>query len=130
MIMIMTNRPFTKSAWIALAGITLLLVLIFVIKEAVGYPGMQGFLLIRFHRKSWSLSTKHIHSSTIAWLYFVLINSFYGGAMTMFFSSPLKLKLNDAIEAINLHPLWRMIIHEGNSLVEVNGRTSNLSSLY
>ena len=41
-------------------------------------------------------------------MFFVLLNAYYGGAMTMFFSSEISIPFTNIIEVINAHPTWNL----------------------
>ncbi len=44
------------------------------------------------------------------WLMFVLLNAFYGGALTMFYSTPPSIPFNNLQEVIKLYPTWKLFI--------------------
>ena len=48
------------------------------------------------------------------WLFFVLINAFYGGALTMFFVSEVTLPFNTLRDALRVFPSWKIIYQSGN----------------
>jgi len=51
--------------------------------------------------------------STTAWYFFVLMQAYYSGAMTMFFSSEVKVPFNDIRDVIRSYPDWILMIQAG-----------------
>ena len=47
------------------------------------------------------------------WIFFFLINTFYGGALTMFFSTSPNTPFNTFKEGLQSYPRWRWIIEAG-----------------
>ena len=47
-----------------------------------------------------------------AWVFFVLLNAFYGGALTMFFSSAPSLPFETMEEGLGRHPTWELVMQE------------------
>ncbi len=45
-------------------------------------------------------------------MFFVLVNAFYGGALTMFFSSAPELPFSSARDGLLLYPKWKMVLPE------------------
>ena len=41
-------------------------------------------------------------------MFFVLLNAYYGGAMTMFFSSEISVPFTNILEVINAYPTWNL----------------------
>ena len=88
-------RPFTSAAWatIAAACVTLAVCLWY-------QPHLfSGFTLFSSKDADSSGSKRIIVLSF--WLLFVLLNAFYGGALTMFFSSPPSLPFSSLSEALD-----------------------------
>ena len=52
--------------------------------------------------------------STSGWFFFVLINAYYGGALTMFFVSEITLPFNTIRDALKVFPSWKLIVQSGN----------------
>ncbi len=48
-----------------------------------------------------------------SWIFFILINAYYGGALTMFFSSAPSPPFSSVREALTLYPEWKMILPDG-----------------
>ena len=53
-------------------------------------------------------------ASTSAWYFFVLLNAFYGGALTMFFTSEITIPFNDIRDVIRSYPDWKLQILTGS----------------
>ena len=47
------------------------------------------------------------------WFLFVLINAFYGGALTMFFVAELKIPFNSLRDVLKIFPEWNLVIEAG-----------------
>ena len=52
-----------------------------------------------------------------SWYFFVLLNAFYGGAMTMFFTTEAELPFATEREVIRAHPDWNLHLLEGNEFL-------------
>ena len=50
------------------------------------------------------------------WGSFVLINAFYGGALTMFFVSEITIPFNDIRDVLKNFPAWNIIFMNGNDV--------------
>ena len=48
-----------------------------------------------------------------AWSFFVLLNAFYSGALTMFFSSAPSVPFTSIEEGLSKHPMWELVMQEG-----------------
>ena len=73
--------------------------------------GLQGFKII----------------TTSGWIFFTVINAFYGGALTMFFTSLPDIPFEDFRGAVAEYPDWK-IIYLDVSLLMIFFWTSNHSS--
>ena len=93
-------RPFTKDSWI---GIGAMLV---IGSAALSLP----MFAIKYYR--------HLYSKKIViiscWCLFVLINAFYGGALTMFFISETTVPFESLRDALRAFPDWNLVYQEGN----------------
>lgn len=90
------TKPFTLSSW---CGIAFLTVLIITIDKLA-----PKFLV--FWRDCWY--TRRIIILT-GWVFFNMINAYYGGALTMFFSIPPTYPFSNVIEGLDLYPDWKML---------------------
>ena len=52
--------------------------------------------------------------TTAGWFFFVLINAYYGGALTMFFVSEITLPFNTIRDALKAFPGWKIMYQAGN----------------
>ena len=48
-------------------------------------------------------------ASLSGWFFFVLLNAFYGGALTMFFVSLPTLPFEDIISVLQAYPDWKLV---------------------
>ena len=53
--------------------------------------------------------------SLVTWLTFVLINAFYSGALTMFFSTPAVMPFDSIEDVLDAVPSWNLIILDGTN---------------
>ena len=53
----------------------------------------------------------------LCWYFFVLLNAYYGGAMTMFFTSESKLPFETERDVIKAYPEWNIMLLEGNDML-------------
>ena len=95
-------RPFQDEAWI----LVLAYVTIIVINIAIPYSLLSYYE----HTDSFKLS------SLFSWLFFILINAYYGGALTMFFSSKLTLPFISIEDVMRSYPDWNLKFIHGNDL--------------
>jgi hypothetical protein len=51
---------------------------------------------------------------TTLWIFYVMLSAFYGGAMTMFFTSTAQINLNNIVEVIRAYPDWNLVFLKGN----------------
>ncbi len=93
------TRPFTKDAWLSLA------VMVAVLLTAMALP----YTLFPSYLES-TTAFRIIYFSTMG--FFILINAFYGGAMTMFFTSDIRIPL-ETITDVMRDSTWRLIVQEG-----------------
>ncbi len=93
-------RPFTRSSWIT---IMLTLAVSFACILATYYliPGGDG-------------SNGQMIMVTTVWYFFVLINAYYGGALTMFFTSTITVPFSSIKDVLAEHPNWKMLYQRGN----------------
>ena len=47
------------------------------------------------------------------WFFFVLINAYYGGALTMFFVSEITLPFNTLRDVLKAFPSWNFVFIDG-----------------
>ena len=56
-------------------------------------------------------------SSTIVWLLFVILESYYGGAMTMFFTSEVTVPLDSLADVLEAYPTWKLKFLDGYQMM-------------
>ena len=91
-------RPLTTSAWRGIVGVLLVTYLVTFItkfRDSDETPPYQRIL---------SISTCTL---------FVLLNSFYGGAMTMFFANDITLPFENIRDVIRAYPKWELLVFKG-----------------
>ena len=95
-------RPFVRQAWfmIALTGV------FFAFALGVPYLVLKGF----------ENSDTNQVISTAGWVFFLLVNAFYGGALTMFFSSSAALPFHTIRGAMQAYPNWILQFLAGNDI--------------
>ena len=92
-------RPFTGDSWQGIAIILVCSLLCILI---------PGYILPYFE------STASYQIAQLSLLYFfVLINAFYGGAMTMFFASEISIPFDTIRGAIQAYPDWKLMFQAG-----------------
>ncbi len=52
----------------------------------------------------------------IIWYFFVLLNAFYGGALTMFFTSVASIPFENIRDVIRAYPDWKLMMIKGNDV--------------
>ena len=55
-------------------------------------------------------------TSTSSWFFFVLLNAYYGGALTMFFTSELPIPFNTIEDVMDAYPAWKLKMLAGNDV--------------
>ena len=51
-----------------------------------------------------------------SWYFFNLLNAYYGGAMTMFFTSEATLPFETMKDVIGAYPGWKLMMQSGNEI--------------
>lgn len=93
-------RPFTMDSWIAV-GVTFL-----IITGCASIP-----MTIQYCRQTHSIKI----ISTSGWYFFVLLNAFYGGALTMFFANEPSVQFSSVKDVVEAFPSWKFKVREGES---------------
>ena len=87
-------RPFNRQSW---QGSLVMFLVIIVIKTVM-----------------WKMKNKSVTSKNIVilswWIFYVLTEAFYEGALTMFFATEHPTPFKNIREGLNLHPTYKMII--------------------
>ena len=61
-------------------------------------------------------------ASFSSWTFFVLLNAYYGGALTMFFTSEANIPFTSIDDVMEAYPTWKLKMRGGDdySLVQIN----------
>ena len=92
-------RPFTNSVWICIVTLS---------TGACCFTAIPYFFINGYA----NTTTNQIVIMSI-WFLFVLINAFYGGALTMFFVAELKIPFNSLRDVLKIFPEWNLVIEAG-----------------
>ncbi|XP_059095737.1 probable glutamate receptor [Tigriopus californicus] len=94
-------RPFTNDSWIAIALTSIVLVICAAIPMCIRYlNNSMGYKMI----------------STSGWYFFVLLNAFYGGALTMFFANEPSFPFLSVQDVVDAYPSWSLKVQKGNEV--------------
>ena len=93
-------RPFQEDAWLLIFCFVIMILTTIVVPYSLltYYDHTEGFKL----------------TSLTSWLFFVIINAYYGGALTMFFTSELTLPFNSMEDVMRSYPDWNLKFLNGN----------------
>jgi hypothetical protein len=97
------SRPFTDDSWVAIFFMTLIVTLCIFVTYLV-IPNNEN-------------TTGHEIMVTTLWYFFVLLNAFYGGAMTMFFTSTINIHFEGITDVIRAYPGWNLVFFKGTEIV-------------
>ncbi len=97
-------RPFTRDSWIALGFMSAVLLT----GTALPFLLFPGY----FSKDGSSNSSGYRIVNLSAMGFLILIDAFYGGAMTMFFSTEITIPLNSLRDVLR-DDTWMLIIHKG-----------------
>ncbi|XP_059095839.1 uncharacterized protein LOC131890503 [Tigriopus californicus] len=95
-------RPFTYESWIATGFISLIIGICAVVTTSIQYINQ-------------SESYKMV--STSGWYFFVLLNAFYGGALTMFFANEPSSPFASLKDVVDAYPSWNLKALTGNEVL-------------
>ena len=99
-------RPFQRDAWYMI-GITGTII--------IGCLVIPTLLAPKFTR-----TTSFKMVTSIGWLLFMLIEIYYSGALTMFFSTEVSLPFETTREVMNAYDDWKLMMQAGNEVFFVN----------
>ena len=92
-------RPFSGDAWVAITLVTGVVTLSIYISRIV------------------TPSTRDADSNRVMalsiWMFFVVVNAYYGGAMTMFFANKISIDLETKRDVLQAYPDWHLIFKDG-----------------
>ena len=92
-------RPFTNNAWTCI-GIILIM-------------GLAFLFLPYFFIRSWDNMSANTIIKLSLWFFFVLINAYYGGALTMFFANENDPPFKNLKEVLQAFPKWNLVFTTG-----------------
>ena len=92
-------RPFTNNAWMSI-GIILILGLVFL-------------FLPYFFIRSWDNMSANSIIKLSLWFFFVLIQAYYGGALTMFFANEIDPPFKNIRDVLQVFPKWNLVFISG-----------------
>ena len=101
-------RPFTGRSWVCLGLMGALFISIFA--YTVILINRRGF-----RRSIWSLESGRVGVYVIS-AAFVLLNGFYSGALTMFFTAPPLFPFENEKEAMSKYPDWKIVMEKGTEI--------------
>ena len=95
-------RPFRNEAWYGIGIVMLIGIVIIMVPYAFlsYYEHTDGYMM----------------SSTSIWMFFLLVNAFYGGALTMFFTSELGIPFNTIEDVMKAYPDHKLMMMDGNQV--------------
>ena len=89
-------RPFTNDAWSAIAAVLLIAVACVGLPFLVTHPAVEE-------------TEGHQIMVVTVWYFFVLLNAYYGGALTMFFTSEARMPFGTIRDVIKAYPEWKLL---------------------
>ena len=95
-------RPFQDDAWLLILASIMMIVLTVVVP----------YSLISYYEHTESFKM----ASLFSWLFFLLINAYYGGALTMFFIGEETLLFNSIEDVMRSYPDWNLKYRAGNDI--------------
>ena len=99
-------RPFTPDSWTAIGVMSAIIL---------------GVLIASYFSISdYEQTSAYMISYISAWFFFVLLNAFYGGALTMFFSSEITIPFEEARDVIKAYPTWNFLMLSGTYCILKN----------
>ena len=73
-----------------------------------------------FKIKAYEHMDSHFVVCTTGWFFFTLINAFYSGALTMFFTMDFQLPFETMTEVLEAYPNWKLRVLNGNEVIFYN----------
>jgi hypothetical protein len=99
-------RPFTKESWGAI-GLMIIAALICILLPYIAISYVES-------------TTGHQMMVMVTWFFFVLLNAFYGGALTMFFTSVVNIPFENIRDVMRAYPSWKLMMQAGNEVLYVS----------
>ena len=96
-------RPFRDDVWTAIMIMSTLIITVILVPYGLiqYFEYTNGFMIAQIS----------------GWFFFVLLNAFYGGALTMFFSSEITIPFENMKDVIRAYPDWNLIYMTGISRI-------------
>ena len=63
-----------------------------------------------------ALIFSYMITSFSSWTFFVLLNAYYGGALTMFFTSEVTIPFNNIYDVMKAYPTWKLKMRAGEEV--------------
>ena len=90
------TRGFTIESWIAIFFLATLAVFCILLANLLNADeNRNGLKILAF----------------TFWIFFVVINAYYGGVLTMFFTTPFSVPFETEREVIREYPTWKLVFH-------------------
>ena len=99
----MKCRTFTNDAWVAIAFMSGVVALCMLITHFV-IPTTKD-------------TESHRIMAFSIWTFFVVINAYYGGALTMFFTGTVTVDFETRRDVIQAYPDWKLIFKDGADIL-------------
>ena len=98
-------RPFRNDAWGGIGVVMSISLVIVMVPYAYlsYYEHTDGYMI----------------SSTSVWFFFLLVNAYYGGALTMFFTSEIGIPFNTIHDVMRAYPDHKLMMMDGNQVLFV-----------
>ena len=95
-------RPFRFETWRAIIGLIIV--------------GILSFGLTHFASKIYGSKISGRIIMFFGWSFFVLVNAYYGGSLTMFFTTEVTLKFESIKDVLKAIPSWTLLFITGNEV--------------
>ena len=95
-------RPFQSDAWFCIVGLFVCILITI----------LGPYVFISYYEQTEAFKIASIST----WLFFLMINAYYGGALTMFFTSELKIPFESIEDVMRSYPDWNLKFMEGNDV--------------
>ena len=97
-------RCFTNEAWNFIAIIAVVLSIFILLP--------YKFIQSEFYEKT----NGYILASFSGWMFFVMLEIFYGGALTMFFTTEVRIEFESTEDVLRAYPDWKILIKAGTEM--------------
>ena len=95
-------RPFQLDAWFCILGLFVSILITI----------LGPYVFINYYEQTEAFK----FASLSTWLFFLIINAYYGGALTMFFTSELTIPFDSIEDVMRSYPDWNLKFMEGNDV--------------